>query len=125
MLLLHRGTINCTFCCRLLLYFSPIFFFTQARKLTTSSISSGPSQVSTQAEVVPTMHNHTHNHIHGGHSTRPVPVSSVSSFFQLSAFLNNGQIEPLVKYEGRVCLVVNMASADSATKHELTQVCLS
>ncbi|KAK7504709.1 hypothetical protein BaRGS_00004195 [Batillaria attramentaria] len=57
-----------------------------------------------------------------GSNDKPVPASSVTSFHQLSALLNNGHVEALSKYEGRVCLVVNMATGDSATKQELTQL---
>ncbi|PVD21086.1 hypothetical protein C0Q70_19252 [Pomacea canaliculata] len=53
---------------------------------------------------------------------RPVPASSVSSFYQLSAPLINGRMEPLSRHEGRVCLVVNMASADPTTRQELMQL---
>ena len=53
---------------------------------------------------------------------KPVPASSVTSLHQLSALLSTGHVEALSRYEGRVCLVVNMASGDPATTQELTQV---
>ncbi|KAK7114178.1 glutathione peroxidase 1-like isoform X2 [Littorina saxatilis] len=56
------------------------------------------------------------------HGDKPVPASSVTSFHQLSALLINGHVEALSRYEGRVCLVVNMATGDQATKQELTQL---
>ena len=51
-----------------------------------------------------------------------MPASSVTSLHQLSALLNTGHMEALSRYEGRVCLVVNMATGDPTTRQELTQV---
>ncbi|KAK3086672.1 hypothetical protein FSP39_021719 [Pinctada imbricata] len=53
---------------------------------------------------------------------KPTPVSSVSSFYELSAPLLNGKMEQFSKYEGRVTLIVNMASCDTNTKKELVQL---
>ncbi|XP_076449258.1 glutathione peroxidase 1-like [Babylonia areolata] len=53
---------------------------------------------------------------------KPVPAGAVSSLYQLSALLINDRMEALSRYEGRVCLVVNMASADPSTRSELTKL---
>ena len=58
-------------------------------------------------------------------SVKPIPVLSVSSFYELSASLSNGKMDHFEKYHGRVTLVVNMATCDKNTKQELTQVYLS
>lgn len=58
-------------------------------------------------------------------SVKPIPVLSVSSFYELSATLPNGKMDHFEKYHGRVTLVVNMATCDKNTKQELTQVYLS
>lgn len=55
-------------------------------------------------------------------SVKPIPVLSVSSFYELSAYLPSGKMDHFEKYHGKVILVVNMASCDKNTKQELTQV---
>lgn len=55
-------------------------------------------------------------------SVKPIPVLSVSSFYELSACLPSGKMDHFEKYHGKVILVVNMASCDKNTKQELTQV---
>lgn len=55
-------------------------------------------------------------------SVKPIPVLSVASFYELSAYLPSGKMDHFEKYHGKVILVVNMASCDKNTKQELTQV---
>lgn len=55
-------------------------------------------------------------------STKPTPVSTVASFYELSSTLVNGKMEVFSKYEGRVILVVNIASADTNCSRELKKV---
>jgi hypothetical protein len=51
-----------------------------------------------------------------------MPVSCISSFYELSAVNVNNKMDQFSKYEGKVTLVVNMASCDKNTKKELLQV---
>ena len=51
-----------------------------------------------------------------------VPVSAAHSMYELSAQLLNGRGEQFSRYEGRITLVVNIATCDTRCKQELLQV---
>ncbi|XP_067652669.1 glutathione peroxidase 2-like [Haliotis asinina] len=50
------------------------------------------------------------------------PVSSISSFYELSAPLIDGRVDQFKGFEGRLTLVVNIATADFNTRNELKQL---
>jgi hypothetical protein len=70
-------------------------------------------------ETPPAMSSANHNP-HGGNKL--FPVSMVTSFYELSAQLLSGRMEQFSKWEGRVSLVVNIATGDKLTRQELHQV---
>ncbi|XP_063441120.1 glutathione peroxidase 1-like [Mytilus trossulus] len=63
-----------------------------------------------------------HNHSPSSSCGKLIPMSCVSSFYELSAILSNGKMEQFAKFDGKVTLVVNMASCDKNTKKELLQL---
>lgn len=68
------------------------------------------------------LHNaHTVNDAVHGHK-KLTPMSTVTSFYELSATLLSGKMEQFSKYEGRVTLVINIASCDRNCKKELLQL---
>lgn len=61
------------------------------------------------------------------HQTRiqkPIPVESVVSFYELSAELNAGKMDQFSHYQGRITLIVNIATGDKNATKELKQVIL-
>ncbi len=52
------------------------------------------------------------------------PVSSISSFYELSAPLLDGRVEQFRGCEGKIALVVNIATGDFNARQELKQVSL-
>ncbi|XP_062586335.1 glutathione peroxidase 2-like [Saccostrea cucullata] len=55
-------------------------------------------------------------------AVKPIPILSISSFYELSAYMPNGKMDHFEKYHGKVSLVVNMATCDKNTKQELLQL---
>jgi hypothetical protein len=89
---------------------------------TGSSSGAGKHNTQTSPSGSPSVRKKTSATAGNNITVKPIPVLSVSSFYELSANMPNGKMDHFEKHHGKVTLVVNMASCDKNTKHELSQV---
>ncbi|XP_061196058.1 glutathione peroxidase 2-like [Saccostrea echinata] len=88
---------------------------------TTSSAGAG-KYVQSSPSGSPSLRQKITNTAANNMAVKPIPILSISSFYELSAYMPNGRMDHFEKYHGKVSLVVNMASCDKNTKQELIQL---